>query len=163
MCFSGLSFSDEGMSEENMDGSHLAITCQITCERPILTHALIDNGATGYAFIDHDFTCHHHLPQLPLKKPRRLEVIDGRPVSSGKITHYVKTLLKINNHLKEALFYVTKLGHYPIVLGIPWLRHHDVHIRFPTNTVTFNSPYCISTCNSEHRPVAIQGLDFIPE
>ena len=163
MCFSGLSFSDAGMNEEKMDGSHLAITCQITCEKPILTHALIDNGATGYAFIDHDFACHHHLQQLPLKKPRRLEVIDGRPVSSGMITHYVKTPLKINNHLEEALFYVTKLGHYPIVLGIPWLRHHDVHIRFPTNTVTFNSPFCVSICNSEHKPVSIQGLDFIPE
>jgi len=163
MCFSGLSFSDEGMNEEKMDGSHLAITYQIICEKPIFTHALIDNGATGYAFIDKDFVCHHHLPLLPLEKPRRLEVIDGRLVSSGKITHYVKTLLKINDHLEEALLFVTKLGHYPIVLGIPWLCRHDVHIRFPNNTVTFNSPFCISTCNSGRKPVSIQGLDFIPE
>jgi hypothetical protein len=163
MCFTGLSFADEGVNEETMDGNHLAITCQLICEKPILTHALIDNGATGYAFIDQDFVCHHHLPQLLLKKPRRLEVIDGRPVSSGKITHYIKARLKINGHLEEALLYVTKLGHYPIVLGIPWLRRHDVSIRFPTNTVTFNSPYCISSCNSEKGPVSIQGLDFIPE
>jgi len=151
------------MDEEKMDGSHLAITCQVTCEKPILTYALIDNGATGYAFIDKDFVCHHNLPQLPLKKPRRLEVIDGRPVSSGKITHYVKTTLKINDHLEEAFFYITKLGNYPIVLGIPWLRHHDVSIRFPSNTVTFDSPYCLGSCNSGNQSVSIQGLDFIPE
>ena len=163
MCFSGLSFSDGSMDGEKMDGSHLAITCQVTCEKPILTYTLIDNGATGYAFIDKDFVCHHNLPQLPLKKPCRLEVIDGRPVSSGKITHYVKTTLKINDHLEEAFFYITKLGHYPIVLGIPWLRHHDVSIRFPSNTVTFDSPYCLDSCNSGNQSVSIQGLDFIPE
>jgi len=147
MCFSGLSFSDGSIDEEKIDGSHLAITCQVTCEKPIPTYALIDNGTTGYAFMDKDFACHHHLPQLPLKKPRCLEVIDGRLVSSGKITHYVKTTLKINGHLEEAFFYITKLGHYPIVLGIPWLRQHDVSIRFPTNTVTFDSLYCLSSCN----------------
>jgi len=49
------------------------------------------------------------------------------------------------------------------VLGIPWLRHHDISIRFPTNTVTFNSPYCLDSCNSGNKPVSIQGLDFIPE
>ena len=156
MCFSGLSFSDEGLNEEKMDGNHLAIVCRIVSEKPILTHALIDNGATGYAFIDKDFVCHHHLPLLPLKKPRRLEVIDGRPVSSGTITHYVKAQLKINDHLEEALFFVTKLGHYPIVLGIPWLRHHDVSIRFPTNTVSFDAPYCMNSCNSKKKTVSIQ-------
>jgi hypothetical protein len=158
-----LSFSDGSINEEKLDGSHLAITCQVACEKPIPTYALIDNGATGYAFMDKDFACHHHLPQLPLKKPRRLEVIDGRPVSSGKITHYIKTTLKINDHLEEAFFYVTKLGHYPIVLGIPWLCQHDVSIRFLTNTVTFDSPYCLSSCSLGNQPVSIQGRDFLPE
>jgi len=40
------------MNEEQMDVSHLAVTCQLIGEKPIPTHALIDNGATGYAFID---------------------------------------------------------------------------------------------------------------
>jgi len=63
------------MNEEQMDVSHLAVTCQLIGEKPIPTHALIDNGATGYAFIDKEFVRHHHLLQLPLEKPHRLEVI----------------------------------------------------------------------------------------
>jgi len=43
--------------------------------------------------------------------------------------------------------FVTKLGHYPIVLGIPWMELHDVAIRFSSRTLTFGSQYCIANCN----------------
>jgi predicted aspartyl protease len=45
--------------------------------KEIPTHALIDCGATGYAFIDQDFAHYHKLPLCPLKTPHALEVIDG--------------------------------------------------------------------------------------
>ena len=48
--------------------------------------------------------------------------------------------------------FVTKLGHYPLVLGIPWLRHHDVAIRFASNRMTFDSEFCLEHCN-EHPTV----------
>ena len=148
-----------------MEGDHLVVACQLACDSPtvIPTHALVDNGATGYAFIDKDFARHHQLPLTPLRNPRQLEVIDGRPVSSGLITHFVRAKLQIQQHLEEALFFVTKLGHYPVVLGIPWLRHHDVRIQFARNAVTFDSPRCLSHCNALGTPVTTQGLDFIPE
>jgi len=43
--------------------------------------------------------------------------------------------------------FVTKLGHYTIVLGILWLKLHDVAIRFSSCTLTFGSQYCASHCN----------------
>jgi len=43
--------------------------------------------------------------------------------------------------------FVTKLSHYPVVLGIPWLELHDVAIRFSSRTLTFGSQYCTSHCN----------------
>ena len=43
--------------------------------------------------------------------------------------------------------FVTKLGHYPVVLGIPWLELHDVAIHFSSRTLTFRSQYCTSHCN----------------
>jgi hypothetical protein len=51
--------------------------------------------------------------------------------------------------------FVTKLGHYPIVLGIPWLKQHDVAIRFALNLVTFGSQYCLAHCND--RAVTVRG------
>jgi hypothetical protein len=43
--------------------------------------------------------------------------------------------------------FVTKLGHYPIVLGIPWMKLHDVVIRFSSYTLTFRSQYGTAYCN----------------
>jgi len=56
--------------------------------------------------------------------------------------------------------FITKLGHYPIVLGIPWLRLHDVAVRFASNTVTFGSQYCITHCHDTS--VTVQGVTDEP-
>jgi hypothetical protein len=49
--------------------------------------------------------------------------------------------MTIDKHAEEIPMFVTKLGHYPVVLGIPWLNQHDVSIRFKTKTVNFDSDY----------------------
>jgi len=54
VCISSSSFSDMGLGEGSMEGNHLVVACQLACDSPtvIPTHALVDNGATGYALID---------------------------------------------------------------------------------------------------------------
>jgi len=44
--------------------------------------------------------------------------------------------------------FVTKLVHYPIVLGIPWMELHNVAIRFSSRTLTFGSEYYTAHCNT---------------
>ena len=119
----------------------------------IQTHALIDCGATGYAFIDEEFTLRHHLPRTPLREERQLEAIDGRPIASGNITHLCRAILTIQEHREQLPMFITKLGHYPLVIGIPWLRQHDPAIRFASNLVTFGSQYCLDRCHD--RPVTV--------
>jgi len=99
------------------------------------------------AFIDEDFARHHQLPLTPVKYPRALEVIDGHPISSGDITHTANATLSIHEHREQIPIFGTKLGHYPIVLGIPWMELHDVAIRFSSRTLTFGSQYYIVNCN----------------
>ena len=131
-----------------MEGRHLVVLCKLSFgDQTIATHALIDCGATGIAFVDEDFARHHQLPLTPLQFPRSLEVINGHPISSGDITHVANTHLSILEHQETLPMFVTKLGHYPIVLGIPWLELHDVAIRFSSRTLTFGSRYCASHCN----------------
>jgi hypothetical protein len=131
---------DVAIEEGSMDGNHLVVTCTLSLNnKEIATHALIDCRAMGYVFIDQDFTDHHQLLPRPLKTPHALEVIDGRKISSGDITHMVEAQLSIQEHQERLPMFVTKLGHYPIVLGIPWLKQHDVVIRFASNLVTFGS------------------------
>jgi len=141
-------FRLSSLSNVAMERKHLVILCNLSFgDKTIASHALIDCGATGVAFVDEDFARHHQLPLTPLKYPRALEVIDGRPISSGDITHTTNATLSIHEHREKIPMFVTKLGHYPIVLGIPWMELHDVAIRFSSRTLTFGSQYCITNCN----------------
>jgi predicted aspartyl protease len=149
------------MEEGSMDGKHLVMTCTLSLNgKEIPTHALIDCGVTGYAFIDQDFANRHELPLRPLKTPHVLDVIDGRKISSGDITRLTEAHLSIHEHHKKLPMFVTKLGHYPIVLGIPWLKQHDIAIRFASNLVTFGSQYCLA--HSNDRAVTVQGTSEEP-
>jgi len=145
-----------------MEGKHLVVLCNISFgNRTVANHALIDCGATEIAFVDEDFARHHQLPLTPLRYPRSLEVIDGCLISSGDITHFASTHLSILEHQESLPMFVTKLGHYPIVLGIPCLELHDVAIRFSSHTLTFGSQYCASHCNQT--PTMVHADSLVPK
>jgi hypothetical protein len=146
--FFRLSVSKVEVFEGSMKGKHLVITCSlIVNNEEIPTHALIDYGATGIAFMDQDFARHHQIPRQELKEKKQVEVIDGRPIESGDITHIAKVGIKIQENKEQLPMFITKLGHYAIVLGIAWLQLYDVAVRFASNTVTFGLQYCITHCH----------------
>ena len=148
-CLSISSLSLDQM-ENGIEDNHLVLACDIIDNQNVIrSHALIDSGATGYAFMDKDFARCHHLPLYSLKDPIALAVIDGRPISSGAITHLTRVQLKIKDHLELIPAFITKLGGYPLTLGIPWLKHHDVAINFASNTITFESEYCLMNCTPD--------------
>ena len=128
-------------------GEHLVVEGSLRVDKRVIpTRALIDCGATGTAFVDEAFVRLHALPVSDLYPHQELEVIDGRPISSGPITQTAMAELTIENHREPLRMFVTNLGHYPLVLGLPWLRAHDVNIRFAANTITFESSTCHSNC-----------------
>jgi predicted aspartyl protease len=158
---SSVAVKDIVIEEGSMDRKHLVITCFLShSDQEIQTYALIDCGATGYAFIDEDFAHHQQYPLCPLKNPHTLEVIDGHRISSGDITHIAEVQLSIQEHYKKLPIFITKLGHYPIVLGIPWLKQYNIAIRFTSNLVTFGSQYCLVYCND--RAVTVRGTSKDP-
>jgi hypothetical protein len=112
-----------------MEGKHLVITCTLTVKcQEIPTHPLINYGATGIALMNQDFARNHQLVLQELNEKKQVEVIDGRPIESGDITHIAKVGMEVQGHGEQLLMFLTKLGHYPIVCGIPWLRLHDVAV-----------------------------------
>jgi hypothetical protein len=121
------------------------------------THALVDYGCTGLSFINEAFAYQHNLPRYQLKNPKTVEVIDGHPISSGNITEYVEVQCTIGDHHETLTAYLTSLGHYPLVLGIPWLKKHDVTINFAKNDIQFSSPGCLPHCTMV-TPGPVKGL-----
>ena len=148
---STLALNKMALDESQLDGSHLVFPCSLTFgDSRAKTHrvdALVDCGATGFSFVDEDFAHRHHLPISPLQEPRTIEVIDGRPIESGAVTHLATVTMTTRDHTghvhTETLpLFVTKLGHYPVVLGIPWLRKNDVTIRFARDQLSFGPMHC---------------------
>ena len=124
---------------------------------------MLDTGADGKRFIDHEWAQDNHLELLPLKKPIRLESFDGKESESGPITHYAEMNMRIHDHYeKRACFLVTQLAHYPIILGLPWLRTHDPQWGFAEHALVFSSTYCQRNCNIPARPTKIRALHDIP-
>ena len=108
------------IKEEWLDENHIVISTQIQDKSSLIsTHALVDCSATGFAFIDEEFVHDHNFPLFKLKKPRCLQVIDGRPIESSLIMHMTKLKITIVSHQEKIPLFVTKLGHYSIVLGLP--------------------------------------------
>jgi hypothetical protein len=147
--------------EGSMEGKYLVIICSLTVNnQEIPTHALIYCGPTAIAFMDHDFARHHQIPVQELKEKKQVEVIDGRPIESGNIMRIAKVGMQIQEHKEQLPMFITKLGHYPIVPGLPWLRLHDMPVWLASNIVTFGSQYCITHC---HGPsVTVQGVTEEP-
>ena len=58
------------------------------------------------------------------------------------------------------LAFVTKLGHYSLVLGIPWLQHHNPRIDWEKDTIDFVSPRCTTTC--AQRPTKATTMNIPP-
>jgi hypothetical protein len=117
---SQFSIQSAEIKEFSMESKHLVVKCLLKMEDKVIhTHPLIDCGATGIAFTDKDFLCHHQLKEQNLKKSRKLEVIDGRPIESGTITTMAILKLGIRGHQEQLPAFITKLGHYPILLELP--------------------------------------------
>ena len=131
-------------------------------DQEIPSNALIDCRGMGIAFMDQDFARQHQIPLQVLKEKIAVKVIDGRPIESGDITHVAKIGMKVHHHQEQRPRFVTKLGQYLIVLGIPWLGLHHVAVQFASNTVSCVSQHCTTHCNN--KPVTVQGVtDESPE
>ena len=121
--------------ESKLDGNHIVVKCSLKSHNPIIESAPCDTGATGYAFIDENFARQHNLPKYKLRTPRPLDVIDGRPIASGDVTHMVKVFVKIGNHEEELPAFITTLDHYKLLLGIPWMQDHKLKLDFAENSL----------------------------
>jgi hypothetical protein len=87
-CLSSFAIVDQN----EMDGNHLIITYMLHDQGNVMKfHALIDCGATSYAFIDEDYTHRYHLTLHLPKSPRNLTIIDRRPITWRTITHITST------------------------------------------------------------------------
>ncbi len=80
---------------------------------------LVDSGATS-SFIDQTFVAQHNIHVVKKSTPIPVEVIDGRTIASGAITHETTPLeLCIGKHAEKIVLNIISTPHHPVMLGLP--------------------------------------------
>ncbi|QRV99033.1 Retrotransposable element Tf2 protein [Ceratobasidium sp. AG-Ba] len=113
--------------------------------KPFSGWAMLDSGASSI-FISENIVRDFQLFKKKLDKPRRLKVIDGREIDSGRVEHYVTLNLKIFDHEEEVDAYVVNVGNHDLVLGMAWLKRHNPAIDWDKKSLIFSSRYCSENC-----------------
>lgn len=147
-----------------MNSDHLVLPITLsTSHGSVHTYALIDSGGSATAFIDSDFATLHSFNLHELKRKYTLNVVDGRPIDSGILSHRASTTMAISGHVEKLSMFVTKLGHYPVILGIKWLQHHNPSIEWDANLLIFSSAFCKATCLTQGKAVIAKGMIDVPD
>ncbi|KAK3535604.1 hypothetical protein QTP70_017137 [Hemibagrus guttatus] len=112
--------------------------------------ALIDSGA-AVNLIDGALVEKLGIPTFPCLPPLRITAID-----SGE--GYLKCQTELLDfrvglfHQKRLPFYVTSSPANPVILGFPWLRHHDPQISWRLVELVLWSPACKERCLRDQVP-----------
>jgi hypothetical protein len=87
--------------------------------------ALVDSSAIS-SFIDQTFVAQHNILVVKKSTLVPVEVIDGRTIASGAITHETTPLeLYIGKHTEKIILNIISTPHHPIILGVHWLEAHN--------------------------------------
>ena len=137
---------------------HLVVYAQLD-EPQARLKTMIDSGATSN-FIHQDLVNRLDIPMIEKPQPLPLDVIDGTPISSGKITHHTAPLvIRVSpDHTETLTFNIIPLGKYDVVLGSPWLSRHNPKIDWTNRSIRFDSSNCQKACL---RPTATGRVDLL--
>jgi hypothetical protein len=113
--------------------------------RSAATHLLLDSGATGN-LISERLVRKERMKEIAIHQP--IDLINAND-SLSIIKSRVKVKLTIKgdngNHIEEISLYVGDIGSHNVLLGMPWLLHHDPTIRWRAYNVTMDQ--CPDTCS----------------
>ena len=118
---------------------------------------LIDSGADD-SFIDSDLAKQLDLPLEPLPVPKDVTALDGRLMTQVQFRTAPLTLIISGNHREDLQLFVIPSPHYPVVLGLPWLKLHNPQINWETAAITNWSIHCHSHCLRSANPSSKRPL-----
>jgi hypothetical protein len=111
----------------------------------LLALALLDSREAG-SFIDKGFVTANQLPLTKLPVPFSCRIFNGSPATSGDVTHFWSgsVLISVSSHVPlafQAVFFVTSLSSFDVILGLPWLHKHHMWVGGPLSQLLFSSSF----------------------
>ena len=68
--------------------------------------------------------------------------MNGSEVTGGPATHEAQIHLMINHYKEDIQLCCITIGNAPIIIGLPWLKLHNLVIWCKNHTVKFHSDHC---------------------
>lgn len=129
----------------------------------IHANALLDSGASA-SFIDKTFVKLHSIPLILKKKPVNVEVIDGRLIASGVVTHEtIPISISVEGKLCVVSFNVIGTSsHSPIILGLSWLTEFNPSIDWKIRNLSWKDSLHINKVNLKENDTLIES-QVIPQ
>ncbi|KAK3536150.1 hypothetical protein QTP70_031317 [Hemibagrus guttatus] len=109
--------------------------------------ALIDSGA-AVNLVDGALVEELGIPTSPCVPSLRITAIDSQPIGEGYLRRQTELLgFQVGlSHYERLAFYVTSSPANPVILGFPWLQHHDLQISWCKGELVCWSPTCLREC-----------------
>lgn len=150
--------TDFQQGEPSNNNEHIIVNVVINInDNQFKTFALIDSGSMDN-FCDITMATKNNLPLVNKASPIDILTVDGSPISSGKVSQETSVQMSMGPHTEQIKFAITKLGQYPLILGIPWLKKHDPRIIWSNHSIYFDSDSCVHSCfKSAHRIKALEA------
>ena len=127
---------------------------------------LIDTGCLSYGLCDPRYARKHNLARLRIQ-PREVTAFDGKV--SASVDEVVVVTLDLDGHRESRLFmYVVPIGHYDMILGMPWITAQDAQINGPrsemkigtTGVVVRSQKTFLSLQTNEVKPIMVSTTVF---
>jgi dUTP pyrophosphatase len=125
-------------------GNPFLLPVTIQEENPIPLQAFIDSGAMGN-FIHPRTVAQYSLQTSKRPKKLRLQTVTRR--TFAKVEVQVTTHLTTRHgHTEQITLDIAPIGHHDLILGLPWLTLHGVHLDWKNNNIIGWAPTCETTC-----------------
>lgn len=110
------------------------------------SQALMLDSGTDTSFMDSELTRSLGVQLTPLSAPLRMSSLDGSFL--WKVTHETRPVRMTfgNTHSEEISFLIYTLALQPVVLGLPWLQHHNLNVSWVTRELQFNLDHRTTSC-----------------
>jgi predicted aspartyl protease len=118
-----------------MDGEPFTVAALVN--NTAFAETLIDTGCLSYGLCDPKFASKNRLQRLKIA-PRSVTGVDGKLTA---VTDEVVAIeLDLDGHEEERVFlYVSPIGHYDMILGMPWVVAQDARINGPRSEMKIMS------------------------
>uniref|UniRef100_A0A1A8Q7Q3 Reverse transcriptase domain-containing protein n=1 Tax=Nothobranchius rachovii TaxID=451742 RepID=A0A1A8Q7Q3_9TELE len=134
------------VGSQNSKGSRSVLPCMLyTNAKQFPVDALLDSGCEQ-SLIDTERVRQWRIPTTRLSTPLAVAALDGRSLTT--ITHRtVPIKLRVSgNHVEEIEFFVFPSLQTAVVLGHPWLLHHNPQVNWETGRMEGWSLRCSQSC-----------------